>query len=880
MQAGLQEPTAAPVAERPGYNARPMSFPPGTAVGAYEIVAAVGRGGMGEVYRARDTRLNRDIALKILPGEFAANPDRRRRFEREAQLTSTLNHPNIVVIHDIGESGGVHFMAMEYVDGETLADRLQRGPIAVSEAVDLARQIAEALARAHGAGVIHRDLKPSNIMVTRDGRVKVLDFGLAKLLDRLEADSRAATALGEAFTTPGAMLGTAAYMSPEQARGRPVDRRTDQFSLGIVIYEMLTGRHPFERESTVQTLSALIESDPAPIHSFAPRTPEALALVVSRCLAKEPGRFEATVDLAIAIRDVDDHLRSGRLLPAVRPRRAKPVVAAALGSLLLAAAVVWGGLAWRRPVAPPDMQVAVLPFANINGDPANQALSDGLAEVLATRLTQLERFSGGLRVVPASEVRQQQVASARDARRVFGVALAISGSLQKTGDRLRLTLNVIDTSTLRQLRADTLDVAVADPGGMQDEVLVRLTRLLGIDMTDQARAAVAEGGTRTPGALEYYLQGRGYLVRYENAANVDAALMLFERSLGLDPDYGLAHAAVAEASWRKYDITKDAAWVDRARASGATALRLSPTLAQVRVTLGLIGIGTGHYEQAVEDLQAALATEPTNAEAYRELGRAYDALNDTARAEQTFLTAIERRPGDWAVYNTLGAFYMRQLRYPAAAAQFERAVALTPDNARGYSNLGSAYAQMADWPRAFPALEKATVLGPSNRTFSNLATAYFRQGRFADAAAAYEKAISVGATNHLVWFNLAAALQWVPGSAARARAAYERAAQLGEEERRVNPRQAQLVARLADCYAHLGDAVKARALAADAEALAPKDARVWLVSAQVYEQLRNRSAALERVKKAVALGLSRQDIESARGLDALRNDPAYAAGVR
>ncbi len=856
-----------------------MPFPPGRTVGEYEIVAALGRGGMGEVYRARDTRLNRDVALKILPGEFAGNADRRRRFEREAQLASSLNHPNIVVIHDIGESGGVHFMTMEYVEGETLADRLREGPLPAALAADLAGQIADGLARAHGAGVIHRDLKPSNIMVTVDRRVKVLDFGLAKLLDRGDIGNEV-TALPDAFSTPGVLLGTAAYMSPEQARGRPVDLRTDQFSLGIVLYEMLTGQHPFERPSIVETLSALIEREPQPIHTLAPRTPEALALVVGRCLAKEPvDRFESTGDLARAIRDVSDHLRSGRVLAAVPPpRRVLPVWATAVGGVLLAALAVAGWMAWRpSTVNAADTQVAVLPFVNVNGDAQNQALSDGLAEVLTTRLTQLEQFSGGLRVVPATEVRQQKVASARDARRVFGVTLAISGSMQRTGDRLRLTLNVIDTATLRQLKADTLEVPLHDPGAMQDEVLARLTRLLDIDMNDQARAALSAGGTRAPGALEYYLQGRGYLQRYENTANVDAAISLFERSLALDPDYGLAHAAVAEAAWRKYDLTKDAAWVERARVSGATALRLSPTLAQVRVTLGMIAIGTGHYEQAVEELQAALTLDATNIDAYRELGRAFDALNDTAQAEKTFLAAVERRPGDWAVYNTLGAFYTRQRRYTEAAAQFERVVALTPDNARGYSNLGSTYAQMADWPRAFPALEKATLLAPGDRAFSNLATAYFRQGRFADAAAAYDRAISLGATNHQVWFNLASALQWVEGSDARARRAYERAATLGEEERRVNPRQPQLLARLADCYAHLGEAAKARALAADAEKLAPKDARVWLVSAQVFEELGDRAGALKRVKTAIELGLSRQDVASTRGLDALRNDPAYAA---
>jgi tetratricopeptide (TPR) repeat protein len=859
-----------------------MPLSAGERIGVYQILNPIGRGGMGEVYRARDTRLDRIVALKTLPTDLSRETDRRQRFEREARLTSSLNHPNIVVVYDIGEHDGLSYIAMEFVEGETLHSMLSRGPLSPQVATDLAWQIADGLARAHAAGVIHRDLKPSNIMVTPERRAKILDFGLGKAMlgDAHATDETVLGTHGPA-TTPGILLGTAAYMAPEQAQGRLVDLRSDQFALGLILYEMLTAVHPFGRASSVQTLTAIIQDEAPPIAGSAPRTPEALALIVERCLAKSPGdRFESTADLARALQDVSDHLRSGRVLApvsGVRRRTSKWVAAMATAAATLAIGGLVGWEYFRSPSSalPSAKQVAVLPFVNVGGDTVNQALTDGLAEVLTTRLTQLERFAGTLRVVPATEVRQQQITSARDAHRAFGVNLVVSGSILRASDRIRLTLNLIDPASLLQIRADTLELALQDPSALQDEVLLRLAKLLDIDLVPEARAMISAGGTRAPGASEFYLQGRGYLQRYERVENVDAALQLFERAIALDSEFGLAYAAVAEASWRKYETTKDVAWVERARTAAARALQLSPSLAQVHVTMGIVAIGTGRYEEAVTELTAAIAQDPANAEAYRELGRAYEALGDAAKAEATLKTAISARPSEWSLYNALGALYFRRQRYADAAVQFERVVALTPDNGRGYSNLGGAYAMLRQWDRAFPALERATTLVPTATGFSNLGTAYFKVRRYADAAGSFEKAIELGARNFQVWLNLAGAYEFVDGGADKAKAAYQRAAELGEQDRQINPRQAILLARLGDCYAHLGDAAKARRLIEDAKGLSPRDASVFLTAAQAFERMGDRQQALAHVAGALERGLPRDDIETNRSLDALRSDPVY-----
>jgi serine/threonine-protein kinase len=560
-----------------------------------------------------------------------------------------------------------------------------------------------------------------------------------------------------------------------------------------------------------------------------------------------------------------------------RPHKIRSVIACvALAALGIAGGLGWWWLAARQTATAPK-QIAVLPLTPIGGEAENRLVSDGLAEVLTTRLTELERLSGSLRIVPSSEVRREQITSARDARRAFGVDLVVTGSIQQTGDRLRVTLNVVDPLTLRIVSAETLDATTQDASLLQDEVVLRVARLLGLDVGPAARTLVSAGGTSAPGAYEYYLQGRAYLQRPERPENVDAALSLFERALALDAKFALAHAALAEASWRKYEGTRASTWIDRARAAGETAIELSPTLAQARITLAIVAAGTGRYEEAVTALEAVLAEHPTNADAYRELARAYESLGAVDKAESTFLRAIHARPGDWLAYNQLGAFFSRRRNFASAAVQFEQVIALTPDNARGYSNLGGTYAQLGRYVEAIAALEKAVHLNATTAALSNLGTIYFLQDRYADAARAFERAAESRAGDYRIWRNLGSAYLWTPDSADKARRAFARAAALAEEERKINPRQPTLLADLADCYAHLGRVDEARSLIDQAEAMTPKDGHIFLLSAQIHEHLGNRPLALDKVAAALERGITRAEVERTKSLDALRADPAFKA---
>ena len=505
---------------------------------------------MGDVYRARDTRLGRDVAIKVLRDNVAGDSEKLRRFTLEARAVAALSHPNIITIFDVANDGDTPFMATELVDGETLRDRIGRGRLSAREAVVVGLQIAEGLAHAHEAGIVHRDLKPQNVMLRPDGQVKILDFGLGKILaaDRGALASSDSTLSG-AGTAQGTIVGTAGYMSPEQVTGRPVDGRSDQFSFGAVLYEMLTGQRAFARDTSNETISSVLSSEPRPVSLLAPATPAPLVGIVERCLAKAPqDRFQSTRDLVLALQAVRDDAGSSRTTRRHRPpisTRWPVAVAGALAGLVAVGLALL--LAFREP-STALRQIAVLPLANVQGDPANDAFAGGIVELLTTNLTQLERDDAGFRVVPASDVRRYGVASAREARQMFGANLVVSGSIQRTAGLVRLTLNVIDADTQRQKSARVIDVRGDNPLELQDRAFTVLAGMLGVDAEPATRTATRAGSTLVPGAYEFYVQGRGYLQRYERLDNVENAVALFRRAIGSDARFALAQRRSARRS--------------------------------------------------------------------------------------------------------------------------------------------------------------------------------------------------------------------------------------------------------------------------------------------------------------------------------------------
>jgi tetratricopeptide (TPR) repeat protein len=528
-------------------------------------------------------------------------------------------------------------------------------------------------------------------------------------------------------------------------------------------------------------------------------------------------------------------------------------------------------------VLPAQKQLAVLPFANTGGGSDTGAFGDGLVETLTTKLTQLERFQGALLVVPASEVRAAGVTSASSARRAFGVTLVVTGSIQRSGDAVRLTANLVDAGSLRQLRAAVMDARLGDLRLLQDGFVRRVAEMLELEVPPEAGQVLAAGETDVSGAWDLYVQGRGYLQRYEDPGSLERALSAFQQALQRDPFYALAYAGLGEAHLRRYEITPDAESVDLAQKACRRALEINELLAPVHVTLGLVRTATGRVEEALTDFQRALALDPSSGDAQRGLAGALDALGRTADAEAAYEKAIAGQPAYWGNHSHLGAFYLRHGRYADAERAFRRVLELTPDNVRGHSNLGAVLHLMGRDDEAVAELERSLSLRPTFEAASNLATIRFFGGHYAEAAGAYEKALALDDRDYRVWRNLAAARYWTPGLRAGAAAAYRRAADLAEEARAINPRDPGLLVGLADCYAMLGRAEDARALARRALELAPGDVEVMSVAAGVYEQLGERTQALRWLDRALRGGFSLDTVDRSPDLARLRADPRFAA---
>jgi serine/threonine protein kinase/tetratricopeptide (TPR) repeat protein len=851
---------------------------PGSRVGHYEIRSKLGAGGMGEVYLAQDTKLGRSVALKFLPQDVAQDSHRMRRLVQEAKAASTISHPNVCVIHEVGETDdGSSFIAMEYVEGQPLAAKIGRS-LERKEIIDIGIQVADALDEAHSKGIIHRDIKPSNIVVTGRGQAKVLDFGLAKM-DHPWTEVEGTNEATMTRTKPGVTLGTVQYMSPEQALGREVDHRSDIFSLGVVLYEMATSRRPFAGLNALETIDQIAHTEPQRITSLNAKMPDELERIVWRCLEKDPSRrYPSAKEL---LRD----LRS--LQQEKRPRLYRRLAGVLSGVILVA--LIWLMTPVRESVKdrlglvslPARKALLVLPFINVGENPSNKPFCDGLVEAITSQLSTLKQFQSSLTVVPAIEVRQRGISTTSQAQREFAATLVLTGSIRRDGSLVQLTLNLIDARTLRIVRSlvqhYTLvkDSTLTDVTALQDRIVIELAEMLELELHPEMPQILAAGRTAVPSAYDSYLQGRGYLQRYDKGDNVDNAIKVFQEALEQDRSYALAYAGLGEAYWRKYNLTKDSQWFKAALDSCRRAKELNDRLAPVRLTLGLVYTGAGHYEEAVANLQAALELEPMNADAYRGLATTYEKMDQRQQAEATYQKAIRLRPSDWLSYKDLGLFYYRHGRYPEAVEQFREVIKLTPDNYEAYNSLGGFYHLIGRNEEAETMCQRSLGIKPTARAYSNLGTIYYYQGRYRDAAQTYEKATQLGAADYQIWGNLADAYRQVPSLANKAPEAYQQAIKSAERQLEINPWNAQYRGSLAVYWARLGDKEKASVEIAQALRLAPKNVNVLFRSALVYELIGKRDRALNALKAALQGGYSREEIAKSPDLAELRRDVRY-----
>ncbi len=859
---------------------------------------------MGVVYKAYDTKLNRNVALKFLPPNTESANESNRRFLQEARAAARINHPNICQIFNIEEQDDEsQFIAIEYIEGETIREKFSNRAIAnkettqssigqvnqnsrkaekaISETVlDYAIQIASGLKAAHEKGIIHRDIKSGNIMVTETGEIKILDFGLAKI------------AGDQLITKTGSTLGTTAYMSPEQIRGDELYASSDIWSFGVVLYEMISGKLPFGGDYDHSIIYSIINTDPPPLSDFDKNIPYEIEQIIIRCLSKDTaGRYQTAADLLEDLQMTQESYRSGatttKKIPGTgladfkshKKRKVFMTGGLILSIFLFAYLFIHqqqniSGWFFTGPESE-FVHLAVLPFTNIGADASRQVFSDGLVETITSNLTQLEQFQNALWVVPAGEIRTNSITSAGQAHKTFGVNYAIAGSLQPIEDRLRLTINLIDSENLRQISSAVIDVDASDVLELHNSSVERLMAMLNLELNPESREVIQEGKTSNATAFEQYLEGLGYLQRYERLENINSSIESFNKAIELDPQFALAHAGLAQAFWRKFEFNDVSEWAELAKNQVQNAIALNNKHVQVHIVLGMINTGTGNYDLAVQNFNDALKADPVSAEAYMGLARAYESSGNNQQAEDTYLRSISLKPDYWAGYNSLGAFYLRTNKFKEAEDQFKRVIELTPDNYRGYMNLGSVYYFTGELEDARKMYELSLNIEKSFGTSSNLGTLYYIEGRFKESARMYETALEINSSYYLLWGNLASAYYWIPDERDKAQDAYKRAIELALDRMTVNPSNAEILSHIAGYYAMTGDDMIARNYLQQALEISPDDTYVMYSAGTTFEQLGQRDEAIKWLIKAIENGYSKSEILRQPELKELVSDSRF-----